>query len=308
MNQSQIHSASRSEVGSNLLCAWQRIAASATTKNLANLHHHAEASRPGKQPWIGGDLPCVRDSEIRDTIMRASRITTSLLLLILATRALGAVSTVSPVELRRLQLVRDSALSVVDVRPPTEFRRAHIQGAVNVPAPSVLDGGLSKNSRIVVYCAELECPLSSGAVKKLTAFGYPNVALLDGGLAAWQAKGYPVDTETRYIGEKATAHRRTGTAEFKQHAKDGVFIIDVRPLLEFKSGHIRDAHNYPLETLPDSLNNLPKTKLLIVCDRSPMRSRKAADALVAAGYNVSELSGGISGWAQRGNTLRSRKN
>jgi phage shock protein E len=75
-------------------------------------------------------------------------------------------------------------------------------------------------------------------------------------------------------------------------------VIDVREPDEYKSGHIPGAINIPLGYIPDSVQERfqDKTRPLVVYCHSGMRSRRAAFALVRAGYQDVEDLGPISAW------------
>jgi rhodanese-related sulfurtransferase len=82
---------------------------------------------------------------------------------------------------------------VVDVRPPSYFAAGHIPGAVNIPAPDLLDNldKLGANDRpIVVYCVSgLAAAVS---MESLTLVGYTNVRTL-GGFSNWTNAGQPTE-------------------------------------------------------------------------------------------------------------------
>jgi rhodanese-related sulfurtransferase len=44
---------------------------------------------------------------------------------------------------------------------------------------------------------------------------------------------------------------------------------------------------------------MPKDKEILIYDRQGARSRQAFEKLKAAGFTVSELSGGLAGWVKR---------
>ncbi|HEY6826187.1 MAG TPA: rhodanese-like domain-containing protein [Gemmatimonadaceae bacterium] len=52
---------------------------------------------------------------------------------------------------------------------------------------------LDKDSRIVVYCSGLSCPMSRDAAGKLATLGFTNVLLFEGGLEAWTQSGRGVE-------------------------------------------------------------------------------------------------------------------
>jgi len=93
---------------------------------------------------------------------------------------------------REAQSTGEDAIVIVDVRFPTDFRRAHIPGAVNVPKGKWHEaGGLSKEKLNVLYCYNQTCHMAAEAAVELIALGYP-VAEMEGGFATWEANGYPV--------------------------------------------------------------------------------------------------------------------
>jgi SulP family sulfate permease len=78
---------------------------------------------------------------------------------------------------------------VYDVREPREFQRAHIPQARLLPLPKVLTEtvALPRDQRIVLACRTGRRSLR--AAQALAQQGYHNVAVLDGGLVAWEAAG-----------------------------------------------------------------------------------------------------------------------
>lgn len=90
-------------------------------------------------------------------------------------------------------LINDASL-VVDVRTPAEFGTAHIEGAINIPLDQV-DAHLkrivtSAGGTLVLVCQS--GGRSEQAAAKLAQGGHDDVAVLTGGMGAWQAAGLPV--------------------------------------------------------------------------------------------------------------------
>lgn len=89
----------------------------------------------------------------------------------------------------------EPALTILDVRDRSEFNISHIMGAVpmplNEPAERVL-GKLEFDRDIYVYGTTDE-ETAAGAAQLRNA-GYKNVFEIRGGLAAWKAVGYPVES------------------------------------------------------------------------------------------------------------------
>jgi hydroxyacylglutathione hydrolase len=84
--------------------------------------------------------------------------------------------------------------AVVDVRTGFEFRTGHISGAIHAPVWKILLKltvlPCDKKTEIVVLC-ELGPRAVMGKVL-LNLFGYRNVTLLTGHMAAWRRLGLPM--------------------------------------------------------------------------------------------------------------------
>ena len=87
----------------------------------------------------------------------------------------------------------DAALVVIDVRTPAEYASGHIPGAVNIPYDQVARriGELDAPGGVALYC--MVGPRARMGESALLAAGYEKVFHLEGGLAAWQAAGLPVE-------------------------------------------------------------------------------------------------------------------
>ena len=82
---------------------------------------------------------------------------------------------------------------IVDVRFPTDYRKAHIPGAINLPKGKwQAAAGLSKDKLNVLYCYSQTCHLAAEAALELLAQGY-RVVEMEGGFAAWEANGSAVE-------------------------------------------------------------------------------------------------------------------
>ena len=102
-----------------------------------------------------------------------------------------AAATTGPHELTGM-IDRKEEIVIVDVRFPTDFRKAHIAGAVTLPKGKWHEArGLSKEKLNVLYCYSQTCHLATEAALELIAQGYP-VVEMEGGFATWEANSYPV--------------------------------------------------------------------------------------------------------------------
>ena len=78
---------------------------------------------------------------------------------------------------------------------------------------------------------------------------------------------------------------------------EGALAVDVREPEEWEAGHVDGSLWIPLGELQDRAGELPRDRPLVIVCRSGSRSGYAADALVAAGYDASNLAGGLHAWA-----------
>ncbi|WP_224982885.1 rhodanese-like domain-containing protein [Geomonas agri] len=83
---------------------------------------------------------------------------------------------------------------LVDVRTGIEFRRGHIPGALHAPTWKILlrldKIPSDRNAELVITCEH--GPRARIAESLLQAYGYRNIALLDGHMAGWRRSGFPL--------------------------------------------------------------------------------------------------------------------
>ena len=91
----------------------------------------------------------------------------------------------------------EPALTIIDIRDRQEFNLSRIQGAVNLPLPQLVEQALGnlELSRDIYVCSDLD-EETAIAVAKLRQAGFRSVSELQGGLPAWKAMDYPVESGT----------------------------------------------------------------------------------------------------------------
>lgn len=116
----------------------------------------------------------------------------------IAERLLWPVGSIDPQALKQ-RLDRKEDMLLLDVRTPREFtgEDGHIRGSVNIPLSDL--GGKLKRAKnelaghaeepVVVVCRSGARSATAG--RKLKRAGLKDVAVLRGGMVAWNAKGYP---------------------------------------------------------------------------------------------------------------------
>lgn len=102
-----------------------------------------------------------------------------------------------------------------------------------------------------------------------------------------------------HFGDKLAGYASIAPEQAVRMMNDGAFILDVRSIDEFRSGHLTGAKNISVADLPTKLDSLEAHKegpTIVYCE-SGMRSARACSLLRKAGFKqLYNLSGGISAW------------
>lgn len=87
-----------------------------------------------------------------------------------------------------------------------------------------------------------------------------------------------------------------GEAELKSLPTDEYYLLDLRDLAAFRTGHIKGAHLMPYMELNQRMYELPTDRLIVTVDASARRGRQAAKLIKSSGLQARNLAGGITGW------------
>ncbi|AKV04464.1 Transcriptional regulator, ArsR family [Labilithrix luteola] len=106
----------------------------------------------------------------------------------------GAMDPVDSDELMRR--VKAGEVTVLDVRPPSEYRAGHIPGALSIPIDELKNRlkELPKNREVVAYCRGPYCVMAVEAVELLRKKGF-KAQRMEEGVVDWRARGWRVATE-----------------------------------------------------------------------------------------------------------------
>jgi len=77
-------------------------------------------------------------------------------------------------------------------------------------------------------------------------------------------------------------------------------LVDVREPDEYFEAHVPGATLIPLATVPVRDNELDKTQTQYIICRSGARSAKAAEFLIAQGFDAVNVTGGTMAWIESG--------
>ena len=126
---------------------------------------------------------------------RCVSIALALLFSVAASAESGGTATAASIAPSELNARRNSGTApvVIDVRTPAEYAMGHIPGALNIPFDRIADriSEVEAPDGVALYC--MVGPRARKGEAALLADGYTSVFHLEGGLAAWQAAGYPVE-------------------------------------------------------------------------------------------------------------------
>jgi rhodanese-related sulfurtransferase/DNA-binding transcriptional ArsR family regulator len=108
----------------------------------------------------------------------------------------SAMETVAGGEL--LRRVKSGEVTVLDVRPPEEYRAGHIPGAVSIPLGELKARfrELPKNREVVAYCRGPYCVFALEAVELLRKKGIKAHRLREGVLD-WRSRGWRVEASRK---------------------------------------------------------------------------------------------------------------
>jgi len=96
----------------------------------------------------------------------------------------------------------------------------------------------------------------------------------------------------------------------KRAHKGTVTVIDVRPELEFESGHLPSAINIPLSALKDELKQLPRKIEIVTYCRGPfcVMAFEAVVQLRSKGFKARRLEDGFPEWKLEGLPVEEEQN
>lgn len=214
-------------------------------------------------------------------------------------------------------MASDDLYAVFDVRERGEFNNCQIANATSLPRSQIefrVDA-LAPNRAIPIVVYDDGGERAPLAARTLSALGYASVAVLEGGLPAWQKSGYPtasgVNVPSKAFGERVYHEKDVPDVtpqELKSLAESAadLAIFDVRTPEEFARFCIPGAVNVPGGDLihwAGVLKEKPSTSVIINC-AGRTRSIIGAAALRRLGLsNVRSLRNGTMGWLLAGYAL-----
>ena len=239
-----------------------------------------------------------------------------------ASRPPATPSPVNPQQLRGM-LADGQEIALVDVREELIFSQNHLLLARSVPLSrfELRFGQLvPRRGTRIVLCDDGD-GLAARAAAILARNGYTNVAVLDGGVAAWAAAGFElfsgVNVPSKAFGEfieHASHTPSIAATELEQLLREraNLVVLDSRPFDEYSRVSIPTAINVPGAELVLRARDIapsPDTTVVVNC-AGRTRSIIGAQSLINAGMpnKVVALRNGTMGWSLAGFVCESGKN
>jgi len=94
----------------------------------------------------------------------------------------------------KTKLERNDDFKLVMTMGEWAFNMAHIPGSLNMSSRAQVQGLISPDEEIVVYCSNEACIASQATYHFLVSNGFTNVRRYAGGVSDWQAAGYPIES------------------------------------------------------------------------------------------------------------------
>jgi len=214
----------------------------------------------------------------------------------LGPEVLGALPVPAPVGPQEAAwLWTEGAVTVLDLRPSQAYGEGHVPASFNVwvamPAFSQWVGWLVSQERPLLFVANGPADVAR-AVRELVRVGFERFAgYVEGGIDAWRAMGFPVETTRQVDPDDLAAELAGGRPPL---------VLDVRVAGEWAADHIPGALHIPLGQLPERLGEIPAGRELAVVCGAGNRSSVAVSVLERAGrLEVANVRGGMRAWRAR---------
>ncbi|MFM9887139.1 MAG: rhodanese-like domain-containing protein [Burkholderiales bacterium] len=207
-------------------------------------------------------------------------------------------------------------IALLDVREAGQFADAHLFYAIPLPYSRLeidIERLVPRHSTPIALCDDGTDDVSSRAATRLTALGYRDVRILEGGIHAWKDEGYElfagVNVPSKAFGElieHAWHTPRVSARELQamQERREDFVIVDGRPFAEYRKMNIPGGICCPNGELALRIGEIapnPATKIVVNC-AGRTRSIIGAETLRAFGVPnpIVALENGTQGWFLEG--------
>jgi rhodanese-related sulfurtransferase len=219
------------------------------------------------------------------------------------------VKTLSVDDVRRLwDGRRERNVYLVDVRTADEYEAGHVAGSIWAPGGQAVqatdDYFAVRGAAFVFICDGFVRSVMTAAW--FTRMGVPNVAVLAGGVPAWQDAGGLIDNGLPAPTPFGWDAARAATRYRKPGDLGSAVVVDVGMSDEYTRGHVPGAGWICRSRLEAKIASAApdRARPIVVACADGVASTLAAITLTGLGYkNVSVLDGGTQGWTDANQPL-----
>jgi rhodanese-related sulfurtransferase len=219
------------------------------------------------------------------------------------------VKSLSVDDVRRLwDARRERNVYLVDVRTADEYESGHVAGSLWAPGGQAVqatdDYFAVRGAQFVFICDGFVRSVMTAAW--FTHMGVPNVAVLAGGVPAWQDAGGLIDNGLPVPSPFGWEAARAATRYRKPGPLADALVVDVGPSDEYARGHVPGAGWICRSRLEAKIASAApdRARPIVVTCGDGVASTLAAVTLTGLGYkNVGALDGGTQGWRDAGQPL-----
>lgn len=189
-------------------------------------------------------------------------------------------------------LANETRALVLDTRTAEAFAQGFIPNSINIG----IDGSFAPWVGTMIQ--DVQQPIlvvadpgrEQEVVTRLSRVGFDHVlGYLKGGFPSWMASGR--DSDQAALLDAPTFLQRLQQEE--------LLVVDLRKPSEYQAGHLKNAHNMPLDRLNNYLEELPKNHTVYLHCAGGYRSMIAHSMLQARGWrNLVEVQGGYKAIAE----------
>jgi rhodanese-related sulfurtransferase len=193
--------------------------------------------------------------------------------------------------------IRTEKLTLVNVMSRIECLDHRVAGSQCIACEEFKDNlsAIPRDRKLVLYCESEVCTRSCLAADEAVKAGMKEVYVLDGGMPAWKAAGFTLESIQR-VPRMYVQSVKAGelTAWLDRHPE--FVVLDIRARERYEKDHLEGALNIPLYQLHERYHELPHDRALMVVDDQGFRSFLAASYLARKGFKVMRLFGGMAAW------------
>lgn len=211
-------------------------------------------------------------------------------------RVLGGLPVLEPLPPPAVEKALANGVAVIDIRPPREFAGGHIPDSYGIPLVSPL---ITWAGWVVPFGSPMilvaDHPIGrEEATRQLIRIGYDDLrGYLDGGIAAWQAAGFPT-ARTRLIdvNELHAWMRRD----------DAPLVVDVRSDAEWRTGHMPGAIHIEAGRITENAETrVPRDRPVVLHCSAANRATVGLSLMERLGYrDLILLDTGFGNWREAG--------